>query len=94
MNANVRLSLFVAALFVCTAGPVVAQTPSSELALETEIQDQNERRIRTNQVGMGVLMGWAGLNMPSAPVRVSPWRSRSERRATTARDRRGGAGLS
>lgn len=63
MNADLRLSLFAAALFVCTAGPVLAQTPSSGVDLETEMRQQNERRIQTNQVGMGVLMGWAGLNM-------------------------------
>lgn len=68
MRADLRVPLFATALFLCTAGPVLAQSPpkTSKSAggdLESAATAQNERRIQTNQTGMGVLMGWAGLNM-------------------------------
>lgn len=62
------LSFLVALVAWTGAATGVAEPPDQVSTLEGALERQNARRIQTNQIGMGILMTWAGLNMAVGSV--------------------------
>lgn len=53
----------VGLIWFVAAATAVAEAPEQPSSLDAALEQQNSRRINNNQIGMGILMGWAGLNM-------------------------------